>query len=75
MASTISTKSKHPARHETPFVVWFWAMGLAFLSYVVARFVLYSYPHPYHWASAAAGALLGYLAGWLWYRRRGDISI
>ena len=72
--STIAVrKNEKKVKKETPFVVWLWVMGLAFLSYLVSRFVLYTSPHPYHWASAAGGALLGYLAGWLWYRWRGDV--
>jgi hypothetical protein len=73
----MSGKSVHTnlkkARKETPMVVWLWAMGLGLLSYMVARFALFSYPHPYHWASGAAGAMIGYLVGWLWYRWKGDV--
>jgi hypothetical protein len=58
---------------ETPFVVWMWTMGLGFLSYLVTRIALDGYPHPLHWASGAIGAVIGYLAGWLWYRWKGDV--
>jgi hypothetical protein len=58
---------------EIPFVVWLWAIGLGFLSYLVARIALYTAPHPLHWASGVAGASFGYLIGWLWYRWKGDV--
>jgi len=58
---------------EIPFVVWLWAMGLGFLSYLVARVALYTAPHPFHWASGAVGAVLGFFVGWLWYRWKGDV--
>lgn len=58
---------------EWPVVVYFWAIGLALVSYVVARVVLNAYPHPYHWGTGIAGALFGIGIGWLWYRWRGDI--
>jgi len=68
------TESKTPARSkEWPAVVYFWVIGLAFVSYVVARIVLDSYPHPYHWLSGLAGGVLGIPLGWLWYRWRGDV--
>jgi hypothetical protein len=73
----MSGKSVHnnlkKARKETPMVVGLWVMGLAFLSYIIARFALYTYPHPYHWASAAAGAVIGFFVGRLWYRWKGDV--
>ena len=60
-------------RKEWPAVVYFWIIGLGFVSYLVARFVLDSYPHPYHWGTGIAGALLGFGVGWIWYRWRGDV--
>ena len=68
-ASTIEeTKNK-----QWPAVIYFWMMGLGFLSYLVARIVLDGYPHPYHWLSGLAGGVLGFGVGWLWYRWRGDV--
>lgn len=61
------------ARQYTPVIVYFGVLGVAFLSYVVARIALAAYPHPVHWASAVAGAIAGYFLGWAWYRWRGDI--
>lgn len=62
-----------PQRKEWPAVVYFWAFGLAIISYLVARVVLNSLPHPYHWLSALVGGLAGIPIGWLWYRWRGDV--
>ena len=58
---------------EWPAVVYFWIFGLALFSYLVARFALDGYPHPYHWLFGLIGGLLGIPLGWLWYRWRGDI--
>ncbi|MBE3040492.1 MAG: hypothetical protein Q8N46_11465 [Anaerolineales bacterium] len=66
-------KNKKKVHKETPLVVWLWALGLGFLSYLVARIALDGYPHPVHWASGAVGAVIGFLAGWLWYRWKGDV--
>lgn len=63
-----TTKSK-----EWPIVIYFWIIGLAIVSYVVARMVLDGYPHSYHWLSALAGGVAGLPVGWLWYRWHGDI--
>lgn len=60
-------------RKEWPAVIYFWMIGLAFASYVVARIALDAYPHPYHWLSGLAGGLAGVPIGWLWYRWRGDV--
>ena len=60
-------------RKEWPAVVYLWTLGLALLSYIIARFVLDAYPHPYHWSIGIAGGLLGVGIGWLWYRWRGDV--
>ncbi len=60
-------------RKEWPAVVYFWLIGLAFISYVVARIALNGYPHPYHWLSGLIGGLAGIPIGWLWYRWRGDV--
>ncbi len=67
-SANVQTKSK-----EWPAVVYFWALGLALVSYVVARIVLDAYPHPYHWGTGLVGGLFGIGIGWLWYRWRGDI--
>jgi len=71
--------TKHSSVHEVkqskewPIVVYFWIIGLALVSYVIARIGLDAYPHPYHWLSGLAGGLAGIPLGWLWYRWRGDI--
>ena len=67
--AAIETKGKK----EWPAVVFFWAFGLAIVSYVVARIVLNAYPHPYHWLSGLIGGIVGIGVGWLWYRWRGDV--
>ena len=71
------TKSKKvsnkKARQDWPLVVYMWIIGLGFMSYLVARIALYAYPHPIHWFSGVVGAVIGYFAGWLWYRWRGDV--
>ncbi|MEW5938298.1 MAG: hypothetical protein AB1750_01440, partial [Chloroflexota bacterium] len=59
-------------KKEWPAVIYFWIVGLAFVSYIVARIVLDGSPHPYHWLSAVVGGLAGIPIGWLWYRWRGD---
>ena len=61
------------ARQEWPLVVYAWIIGLGFAGYVVARIALDGQPHPLHWASGLAGAIIGCGVGWLWYRWRGDI--
>lgn len=76
--SRVKVASRRPAkgaeeRNEWPAVVYFWMIGLAFVSYVVARIALDGYPHPYHWLSGLAGGVFGTGIGWLWYRWRGDI--
>jgi hypothetical protein len=71
--------TKHSSTHkvkqhkEWPIVVYFWIIGLALVSYVIARIGLDGYPHPYHWLSGLVGGLAGIPLGWLWYRWRGDI--
>ena len=60
-------------KKEWPAVVYFWIIGLALASYLVARIALDAYPHPYHWLSGLVGGVLGIGAGWLWYRWRGDV--
>ena len=58
---------------EWPAVVYLWIIGLALFSYLIARFVLDGYPHPYHWVIGLAGGVLGVGVGWFWYRWRGDV--
>jgi CHASE2 domain-containing sensor protein len=70
--AAVSAIEKKKAK-EWPMVVYFWAIGLALVSYVVARIVLDGSPHPYHWGTGIAGGLFGIGIGWLWYRWRGDI--
>jgi hypothetical protein len=62
-----------PGNREWPAVVYLWAFGLAIVSYMMARAVLDGRPHPYHWAAALIGGLLGIPLGWLWYRWCGDV--
>ena len=68
VAKTEAKKSK-----EWPVVVYLWTFGLGLFSYLIARFVLDGYPHPYHWVIGLAGGVLGVGVGWLWYRWRGDV--
>jgi len=71
--------TKHSSVHEVerrkewPAVVYFWIIGLALVSYLIARIGLDAYPHPYHWFSGVIGGLMGIPLGWLWYRWRGDV--
>lgn len=65
--------TKAAKAREWPAVVYFWAFGLAIAAYAVARAVLDGKPHPYHWAAALLGGLLGIAVGWLWYAWRGDV--
>lgn len=66
--------SKVSSKHrEWPAVVYLWVLGLAFLSYVIARIGLFTSPHPYHWLAALIGGFAGIPLGWLWYRWRGDV--
>jgi hypothetical protein len=71
--SKTASKAEVEKKKEWPVVVYLWIIGLGFSSYLVARVALNSYPHPYHWASGIAGAVLGVAVGWIWYRWRGDV--
>lgn len=62
-----------PQRKEWPAVIYFWALGLVILGYVVSRVALDGWPHPYHWLGGLVGGLAGIPLGWLWYRWRGEI--
>lgn len=67
-------QDKAPTREkEWPVVVYIWAIGLAIVSYAVARAALDGQPHPYHWLSGLVGGVAGIPIGWLWYRWRGDV--
>jgi len=44
------------------------------MAYIGAETLLSARVHPLHWLVAAAGALVGYLVGLVWYWRRGDIG-
>ena len=62
-----------PKKQDWPVVVYIWPLSLTIVSYLVARVALDGRPHPYHWAAALLGGLVGIPVGWLWYRWRGDI--
>lgn len=68
---------KHPKKgrdaKEWPLVVYLWIIGLAILGYIVARIGFYNSPHPIHWLSGLAGAIIGIGIGWFWYHWKGDI--
>jgi len=66
-------KEKPAAGREWPVVVYIWAIGLAIVSYAVARAALDAQPHPFHWLAGVVGGLAGIPIGWLWYRWRGDV--
>jgi hypothetical protein len=75
--ANISKKSVEQSankKKEWPLVIYIWMIGMGFLSYAVGRIALNAYPHPYHWASGLAGGAIGLLVGWVWYKKRGDIS-
>jgi len=75
--SRISNRRKKSIKEKTskewPLVVYVWIIGLALLGYIVARIGLYNSPHPIHWLSGLAGAIIGIGVGWMWYRWKGDI--
>ncbi len=77
MARVRTTRNRSDAEatkaKEWPAVVYFWGFGLAIVAYAVARAVLDGKSHPYHWAAALLGGLLGIPLGWLWYAWRGDL--
>lgn len=56
-----------------PLIVVYWAVGLGVFGYVGSRFVFTA--HPLHWTSLAGGVLLGILIGYIWYWKRGDVSL
>ncbi len=66
-------KEKNIKKKEWPIVVYLWMIGLAFLGYSIARIVLDTSPHPYHWISGLAGGVIGIALGWIWYWKLGDI--
>ncbi len=72
-ASPAKNKGAKKAAQGVPLIVFYWSVGLGFLSYLVSRFVFT--PHPLHWASAAGGLLLGILIGYIWYLTRGDVGL
>ena len=73
-----SVKSANGNRKKTrqglPFVVYVGGFGLGLAGYIVGEIGLHTQPHPVHWAAALVGAVIGLLARWLWYWRRGDIT-
>lgn len=69
----VSKPAARKRRQDWPLVVYVWMAGLGLGAYLVARIALDAFPHPVHWGSALAGALIGCGIGWLWYRQRGDI--
>ena len=72
--STKVRKQSEKKKEEWPVVVYIWALGLGFVSYVVAEAVFSTTkPHPIHWLSGLVGAIVGIGIGWLWYRWRGDV--
>ncbi len=71
--SKTASKIEETNSKDWPVVVYIWIIGLAVVSYVLARVALDGYPHSYHWLSALAGGVAGIPLGWLWYRWRGDV--
>ena len=72
VSKTASVKGKQEKK-EWPVVVYLWIIGLGLFSYLIGRFALDTFPHPYHWLSGLVGGLVGIPIGWLWYRWRGDV--
>lgn len=68
-----SKEEKSAKSKEWPAVVYFWMFGMAILGYVIGRIALDAYPHPIRWASGLVGGVLGFLVGWVWYWKRGDV--
>jgi len=60
-------------KNGLPVVIFVWIIGLTFLGYLIGRIVLDTYPHPYHWASALLGGVIGFVVGWIMYKLKGDI--
>lgn len=65
---------RRTAEEGWPLVVLMAVIGFGLIGYlVVGELVLAARPHPLHWAAGVVGGIVGYLAGWLWYRWRGDV--
>jgi hypothetical protein len=65
-----SAKTSHSG---IPLIVIYWAFGLGLLGYIGSRFFVST--HPLHWASGAAGLLLGIIIGYVWFLKRGDVGL
>ena len=68
------TARRKRSAEGTPLVVLMWAGGLGILGYLIGgEILLATRPHPLHWAAGLVGGIVGYLVGWIWFQRRGDI--
>lgn len=73
MARTRVKRKKKVSTDWLPVVA---LLGVAlgfFTAYLGAESIMSSHVHPLHWLVAFAGGVAGYLAGMLWYWRRGDV--
>ncbi len=68
----VNTNPKHTSS-GIPFIVIVGLFGFGLLGYVFSQVVTAVEAHPSHWLAALAGAIVGGILGWLWYRWRGDI--
>lgn len=67
-------KSGKKKQKDWPTVVYMWAFGLGFLSYVAAEVGFRTTePHPIHWLAGLVGGIVGIGIGWLWFKWRGDV--
>jgi hypothetical protein len=67
------SRRKKDQREEWPLTVYIGLAAGLLLGYTIGRIALNGYPHPYHWLSGLVGGVIGFLLGWVWYWRRGDV--
>lgn len=70
----ISTTTLKPSSKGTPLVVLATLTGGALLGYLIGQ-LAFLYQHPIHWGLGIGGGIVGWLAGKLIYRLRGETDI
>ena len=68
-----TNRSRHRTKDDMSLVLLIAVVAGFFAFFLAAEAIFYLRPHPWHWLAALAGAVLGYGAGKIWYRHKGDV--